>query len=115
MAPWYGTASSSRPGRARWRPSAIWGRFRSARSPDRSAALPTDAWRSADRGVRDLTPGGGFRDKDSMDFRATPTEEAFRRQVRDWLLTNLPEGWGTPGYPKPDDAAAKVAFAPRWR
>jgi alkylation response protein AidB-like acyl-CoA dehydrogenase len=50
-----------------------------------------------------------------MDFRATPAEEAFRRQVRDWLAANLPEGWGTPRYRKPDDPAAKVAFARRWQ
>jgi alkylation response protein AidB-like acyl-CoA dehydrogenase len=50
-----------------------------------------------------------------MDFRATPAEQAFRRQVREWLVANLPEGWGTPGYPRPDDPADKVAFARRWQ
>jgi alkylation response protein AidB-like acyl-CoA dehydrogenase len=50
-----------------------------------------------------------------MDFRPSPAEEAFRRQVRDWLVANLPAGWGTPGYQKPDDPGEKVAFARRWQ
>ncbi len=28
--------------------------------------------------------------------------EAFRREVRAWLMENLPEGWGTPEYKSPD-------------
>ena len=35
-----------------------------------------------------------------MDFRPTPAEETFRREVHDWLIANLPEGWGTPEYRK---------------
>ena len=50
-----------------------------------------------------------------MDFRPSPAEDAFRRQVRDWLVANLPEGWGEPGYSKPEDPGDKVAFARRWQ
>ena len=51
---------------------------------------------------RSLTPGPGFRDNQAaMDFRPTAAEERFRREVHDWLMANLPAGWGTPGYRKP--------------
>jgi alkylation response protein AidB-like acyl-CoA dehydrogenase len=50
-----------------------------------------------------------------MDFALSPAEEALRTRVRDWLRANLPEGWGTPGYPKPRTPAEKVAFARRWQ
>ncbi len=50
-----------------------------------------------------------------MDFRLSPSEQAFQREVRDWLRANLPAGWGTPGYRKPDEPAEKVAFARRWQ
>src|SRR4030095_399877 len=50
-----------------------------------------------------------------MEFRLSPSEEAFQRAVRDWLLANLPEGWGTPGYPKPSDPAPRCALRRRWQ
>src|SRR5262245_12672850 len=50
-----------------------------------------------------------------MDFRPTPAEETFRREVHDWLIANLPEGWGTPDYRKPEHPAEKVAFGRRWQ
>ena len=50
-----------------------------------------------------------------IDFATTPEEEAFRASVRDWLARNLPEGWGKPGYRKPQTAEEKVAFARRWQ
>ena len=28
--------------------------------------------------------------------------EKFRQEVRTWLMANLPEGWGTPGYVAPE-------------
>src|SRR5438046_3008605 len=46
-----------------------------------------------------------------MDFRLSPAEARFQREVRDWLVANLPAGWGTPTYQKPEDAAEKVRFA----
>lgn len=50
-----------------------------------------------------------------MDFTFTPAEEAFRARVREWLSANLPEGWGTPAFPKPETPAEKVAFARQWQ
>jgi alkylation response protein AidB-like acyl-CoA dehydrogenase len=50
-----------------------------------------------------------------MDFTFTPAEEAFRARVREWLSANLPEGWGTPAFPKPQAPAEKVAFARQWQ
>jgi alkylation response protein AidB-like acyl-CoA dehydrogenase len=50
-----------------------------------------------------------------MDFGSSPEEEAFRARVREWLRANLPEGWGTPGHPKPRTPAEKVAFARTWQ
>ena len=44
-----------------------------------------------------------------MDFRLSPTEEQFQRQVHDWLAANLPAGWGTPGYVKPETPADNPA------
>ena len=32
-----------------------------------------------------------------MDFRLTPAEARFQGEVHDWLVGNLPAGWGTPG------------------
>jgi len=50
-----------------------------------------------------------------MDFTETPELRAFREKVRTWLRENLPEGWGTPGYAGPSDAADRVAFARQWQ
>ena len=50
-----------------------------------------------------------------MEFAPSPVEEAFRARIREWLQHNLPDGWGTPGYPKPATAAEKVAFARQWQ
>jgi alkylation response protein AidB-like acyl-CoA dehydrogenase len=50
-----------------------------------------------------------------MDFAPSPAEEALRTRVREWLRANLPEGWGSPGYPRPRTPAEKVAFAKRWQ
>ena len=30
-----------------------------------------------------------------MDFRYSPEDEAFRKEVRDWIKENLPESWAT--------------------
>jgi alkylation response protein AidB-like acyl-CoA dehydrogenase len=50
-----------------------------------------------------------------MDFRSSPAEDAFRARVREWLQTDLPGGWGTPGYPRLRTPAQKVAFAKQWQ
>ena len=50
-----------------------------------------------------------------MDFRLSDGEERFRREVHDWLVANLPAGWGTPAHPKPIEPADKVAFARQWQ
>jgi len=46
-----------------------------------------------------------------MDFRLSTAEERFRSEVHAWLVANLPAGWGTPGFRKPEDPAEKVRFA----
>jgi alkylation response protein AidB-like acyl-CoA dehydrogenase len=50
-----------------------------------------------------------------VDLAPSAAENAFRARVREWLLANLPEGWGTPAHPKPETPADKVAFAKRWQ
>lgn len=48
-----------------------------------------------------------------MDFRDTPEEAAFRRELQAWLGRNIPPGWGEPGYEDGDDAT-RVAFFKDW-
>jgi alkylation response protein AidB-like acyl-CoA dehydrogenase len=50
-----------------------------------------------------------------MDLRDSPEQARFRQDVRDWLEANLPEGWGTPGFPMPRGLAERVAFARDWQ
>src|SRR2546428_10734694 len=50
-----------------------------------------------------------------MDFRLTPAEGRFQREVHEWLVANLPAGWGTPDYRKPEEPAEKVRFARWWQ
>ena len=50
-----------------------------------------------------------------MDFRLTEAEARFQREVHDWLVANLPSGWGTPGFVKPEDPGEKVGFARWWQ
>ena len=50
-----------------------------------------------------------------MDFRLSPAEARFQREVHDWLVANLPAGWGTPAYRKPEEPAEKVRFARWWQ
>ncbi len=49
-----------------------------------------------------------------MDFRLSPAEARFQREVHDWLVANLPAGWGTSGHGRPEDPAERVAFARWW-
>jgi alkylation response protein AidB-like acyl-CoA dehydrogenase len=50
-----------------------------------------------------------------MDFRLTDEEARFQGEVRDWLLANLPAGWGTPACRRSEEPAEKVAFARAWQ
>jgi alkylation response protein AidB-like acyl-CoA dehydrogenase len=50
-----------------------------------------------------------------MDFRLSEGEARFQREVHDWLVANLPAGWGTPAHQKPEDPAEKVRFARWWQ
>src|SRR5262245_17296405 len=50
-----------------------------------------------------------------MDFRLSAAEEAFRAEVRAWLQVNLPAGWGTPAYRKPESGAEKIAASKAWQ
>jgi alkylation response protein AidB-like acyl-CoA dehydrogenase len=50
-----------------------------------------------------------------MDFRLSPAEAAFQRAVHDWLVANLPPGWGTPAFVKPEDPAERARFARWWQ
>src|SRR5207249_452645 len=50
-----------------------------------------------------------------MDFRLSEAEARFQREVHDWLVANLPGGWGTSAYRKPEEPAEKVRFARWWQ
>jgi alkylation response protein AidB-like acyl-CoA dehydrogenase len=50
-----------------------------------------------------------------MEFRLSSAEEAFRAEVRDWLRTSLPPGWGTPAYREPRTAEEKIAASKSWQ
>jgi alkylation response protein AidB-like acyl-CoA dehydrogenase len=48
-----------------------------------------------------------------VDFRDSPEDAAFRAELRAWLRSNLPEGWGSPGWVEPE-GADRVAFLKEW-
>jgi len=50
-----------------------------------------------------------------MEFRLSAAEEAFRADVRSWLGSNLPPGWGTPAYRAPRTAAEQIAASKAWQ
>jgi alkylation response protein AidB-like acyl-CoA dehydrogenase len=50
-----------------------------------------------------------------MDFRERPEHQRFRREVREWLETHLPDAYRTPGYRGPDTAAERMAFTREWQ
>lgn len=50
-----------------------------------------------------------------MEFRLSAGEEAFRAEVRGWLQANLPPGWGTAAYRKPQTAAENIAASKAWQ
>ncbi len=41
-------------------------------------------------------------------------EEAFRKEVRDWLKANLPKGWGTPEYKAPESFSRETHERGKW-
>ena len=50
-----------------------------------------------------------------MDLHDSPEEARFRGEVRDWLESNLPEGWGTPAFAAPQTPDEEVAFLRQWQ
>jgi alkylation response protein AidB-like acyl-CoA dehydrogenase len=50
-----------------------------------------------------------------MDFRLGDAEARFAREVHDWLVANLPAGWGTTGHARPEEPGEKVRFARWWQ
>jgi alkylation response protein AidB-like acyl-CoA dehydrogenase len=48
-----------------------------------------------------------------MDFRDTPEQAAFRKEVRRWLEQNLPAGWGTTVH-EPDDEDERAKLRLDW-
>ena len=50
-----------------------------------------------------------------MNLHDTPEQAAFRTEVRSWLASHLPPGWGTPAFEKPATPDAEVAFLRRWQ
>src|SRR5947199_8537947 len=50
-----------------------------------------------------------------MDIRLSPAEGRVQREVHEWLVANLPAGWGTPDYRKSEEPAEKVRFARWWQ
>ena len=50
-----------------------------------------------------------------MDFRLSAEEARFQHEVHDWLVANLPAGWGTPAYRMAEGPEEKVRFARWWQ
>ena len=50
-----------------------------------------------------------------MDLHDSPEEAAFRIEARNWLELNLPAGWRTPEYAKPETPAQEVDFLKAWQ
>jgi alkylation response protein AidB-like acyl-CoA dehydrogenase len=50
-----------------------------------------------------------------MDLGLTPSEEAFRDELRAWLDANLPEGWGTPAFRYPRDPGERLQWFRDWQ
>lgn len=49
-----------------------------------------------------------------MDFSFTPSEEAFRNELRTWLEENLPEGWVDGTFSRPTDEKEWTVFIRDW-
>jgi alkylation response protein AidB-like acyl-CoA dehydrogenase len=50
-----------------------------------------------------------------MDLHDTPDEAGFRREVRSWLESSLPAGWGTQDFEAPGTPDEEVAFLKQWQ
>jgi alkylation response protein AidB-like acyl-CoA dehydrogenase len=50
-----------------------------------------------------------------MDLTFSETEEAFRRELRTWLVDNVPPGWGTEEFPEPESLEEEVRFLVDWQ
>jgi alkylation response protein AidB-like acyl-CoA dehydrogenase len=50
-----------------------------------------------------------------MDLNLTPDEGRLRGEVRAFLQSALPAGWGTPAYREPETPGEQVAFARAWQ
>lgn len=48
-----------------------------------------------------------------MDFNYTPAEEAFRQELRGWLASALPQGWGETVF-EPEDEDERAMFRLAW-
>ncbi|MGE0825853.1 MAG: acyl-CoA dehydrogenase [Candidatus Binatia bacterium] len=49
-----------------------------------------------------------------MNFSFSPEEERFRLELRGWLQTHLPAGWGTPAYKAPK-GTERIEFLRQWQ
>jgi alkylation response protein AidB-like acyl-CoA dehydrogenase len=49
-----------------------------------------------------------------MDLTFTPAEDQFRLELRQWLASHLPAGWGTPGFEYPATYEAWAALRRDW-
>ncbi len=50
-----------------------------------------------------------------MELVLAPSEQAFRDELRGWLDTNLPEGWGTPAFRYPRDPLERLRWFRDWQ
>lgn len=49
-----------------------------------------------------------------MDLSFNEKQEEYRQQAREWLINNIPEGWGTPEFEWPDDEAERGKILREW-
>jgi alkylation response protein AidB-like acyl-CoA dehydrogenase len=50
-----------------------------------------------------------------VDLSFSPSEEAFRAELRAWIADNLPPGWNAVERPEPESLAEEVAFLRGWQ
>lgn len=49
-----------------------------------------------------------------MDLSFNEKQEEYREHAREWLINNIPEGWGTPEFEWPDDEAERGKILREW-